>query len=260
MLSCKKNLHKVQRSQNIWLDKCEIPYVVLIGDPNLDTEYSYDSGTRILTVQCSDDYEHLSWKVYLGFKTVYTLFRPTGILKVDDDVLVRVKKLQDFARLESKPSYIGTVATIIGYMSNYHKNKVYDDGLSDQYVYVPNVKYCYGAMYYVDARSVRCLIKNMNPNDHMYEDVLVGKTLNGCHIYPVQFPWVTNHLTLFLMNPEYIAFHDEHSSYSFSFLLVSFNLERSLGEWMLIMLLFYISIMMILTLLFFNYSRIIYMK
>jgi len=258
MLSCKKNWKKVERSKRVWLDKCGIPYVVLMGDPNIQNSYEYDSGTRVLTVQCPDDYESLSWKVYLGYKTLYMLFRPTGILKVDDDVLVRINRIQEFSRVPSKPSYIGSVATFVGYMSNYHKSKVYDDELSNKLVYVPNVKYCNGAMYYIDAEAIRCLMKNMNPDDHIYEDVLVGKTLNACNIYPVQFPWITNHLTVFLMNTEYIAYHDVNSSYNFSYLIASFNMNRSITEWFFMGLLFYIAILLILTLLFFHRNRIIY--
>jgi len=261
MVSCSKNIHKANRSRKIWLDACGIPYVVLIGDPYLQEEYAYDSNTKTLTLRCMDDYEHLSTKVYMGVRALHIMFRPTGILKVDDDVLVRVPRLQEFSRMSGKPSYVGTVSTFTGYMSTYHKGKCTDTSLNAQSFYVPqNVKYCFGAMYYIDAKAIRCLIKNMDPKKHIYEDVLIGMVLNACKIYPVQFPWLTEHLVTFLMMKEYIAFHDVRSTNNFTYIVSTFDLNKSIGEWMLLFLLFYICILLITTLILWNAPRIIMFK
>ncbi len=261
LVSCHKYLHKVIRSRRIWLDSCGIPFVILVGNPLLEEEYVYNSGNKILTLRCKDDYEHLPSKVFLGVKALHALFRPSGILKIDDDVLVRVKKLQTFAELPNKPSYVGTVSSMTGYMSAYHKGKCMNETVDKQRFYVPqNVKYCLGAMYYIDSVAIQCLINNMNPTAHIYEDVLVGTVLNSCNIYPVQSPWLTDHLVTFLMIKDYIAYHDVKSKNNFTYIVSMFNLNSSLAEIMLLILLFYICIMLILTLLFWNSSRMILFK
>ena len=48
ILSCFKNLEHISYIKSCWLEKCPLPYVIILGDENLDTEYTYDQINKIL--------------------------------------------------------------------------------------------------------------------------------------------------------------------------------------------------------------------
>lgn len=204
LMTCSKNMHKVEVARKTWLHQCNIPYVILIGNPTLGLPYRYDPATHIMEVQCHDDYESLSQKVYLGIVAVNSEFNPAGILKVDDDVLVRVDRLNAFINSEAKASYEGDIAKNTNYWSEYHIGKC----KMNTPIFVPNIKYCRGPIYYLGREAIEIVCERMDPNDHLYEDVLMGMLLNNHSIYPRQQPFMTDYLDEFLQDKNIIALHD----------------------------------------------------
>lgn len=222
LMTCKKNLHtKVEIAKQTWLDKCGVPYVLLVGEPDLSIPYRFDPQTRLLEVQCPDDYESLSKKVYLGIIAVNAEFAPSGILKIDDDVLVRVNKLQAFVASPNKQQYEGDIAQRVDHWSDYHVKKCKDSSP----VYVPNVKYCRGPIYYIGSESINAVCNVMDPDDHLYEDVLMGSVLNKSNIYPRQQPFMTDYLNEFKDNNNIIALHDIDGVHDFLKLERDYNIN-----------------------------------
>lgn len=209
LMTCRKNMHKVEKAKKVWLNKCKTPYVILVGNPKLSLPYSYDKSSHILEVHCADDYESLSKKVYLGIVAVDAEFSPSGILKVDDDILVRNRLLEKFLDMKDKKDYEGDIAKNVDHWSDYHIGKCsYTDS-----VYVPNIKYCRGPIYYVGRRSIDIICDRMDPSDHLYEDVLMGMVLNHNSVLPRQQPFMTDFLHEYLKNEDIIAFHDIKGEY-----------------------------------------------
>ena len=95
ILSCIKNVEHIPYIKSSWLDNCPIPYVIVLGKPDINTEYTYNPINRIFTIKCEDNYDCLVHKVKVAVTCIMKEFNPDYIIKCDDDVYIDVDKLQD---------------------------------------------------------------------------------------------------------------------------------------------------------------------
>ena len=163
-----------------------IDYVVLRGDMKLHDDYVYNSESHECILRCPDTYLGLPHKIKAGLQFVYKQFNPSFVVKIDDDVVVNVPKLIEYAET-TKDHYAGNVT--------YNYNP--DERLS--------TIYCGGPLYYLSSNAVACL-QEMDSTVFSSEDACVGKHLiekrgipvHNIHLYTYQFDKKDN----------YIAYHD----------------------------------------------------
>ena len=163
-----------------------IDYVIVRGDMNLRSDYSYNSESHECVLRIPDTYLGLPHKIKAGLMFVYKQFNPSFVVKIDDDVLVNVPKLLEYTQ-STHDHYAGHVT--------YNYNP--DQGLS--------TVYCGGPVYYLSSRALECL-QDMDSTVFSAEDGCVGKHLiqkcglpvHNIHLYTSQFDKKDN----------YIAYHD----------------------------------------------------
>jgi hypothetical protein len=210
LLSCKKNHHKVVNSKNLWLNSCKLPFVVVTSDETIDKEYIINN--QNLVVQCPDNYDQLSTKVYLSLKAIDKIFQPSGILKIDDDMLIDNQKLQEFVNsLTEDIHYAGSFAKDLDFWTNFHYGKCESDHLNKTLQYVPANDYCRGPAYYLSKKSIKIIVQSMDPKLHLYEDVAVGLTLYKNGIKATHVKFVSDFLEYFI-NDGYIGLHDNNNN------------------------------------------------
>lgn len=161
-------------------------YVILRGDMNLQSDYSYNSESHECILRCPDTYLGLPYKIKAGLQFVYKQFKPSFVVKIDDDVLVNVPKLIQYIE-STQDEYAGIVTY------NYCPGK--------------NLKsvYCGGPVYYLSSRALTCL-QDMDADFSPSEDTNVGAHLiekcnlpvHNIHLYTNQFD----------KKDSYIAYHD----------------------------------------------------
>ena len=108
LLSCVQNSWKWPHIQENWLHPSKIPYVILVGNPNLPrSSYTYDASSHILQLGCADNYDEIVHKIAYGISAVVELFDPLYIFKIDDDVVINVQLLHTF--MQSNPTLFDDV-------------------------------------------------------------------------------------------------------------------------------------------------------
>jgi hypothetical protein len=178
--------------QQTWLK--EVPHVILLADPTLDTPWKYTPKTKTCIVRCKDDYDSLPYKVFIGFQFMEETFNPEYICKVDDDVQVHIEFMSTFIAKASLYDYCGNI------------NSFSTSSLE--------ISYCTGPLYYLSKRALGILCKSMDPSFiSAYEDVCVGKTLQERGIYPTSQMVYTDSNDEFLEKKNYVAFHDSSRIY-----------------------------------------------
>lgn len=161
-----------------WIQTIPFEFVILHGDPDLDTEVSYDPATHIATLRCPDDYKGLPHKIRAGFRFVHSKFNPDFVFKIDDDVILNTANLILAIPKLRFVDYAGTVTS------------THD-----------RVNYCGGPLYYVSRSSLEKL-QDMDSNVSVAEDVCVGMCLRNIIKQSVELytdEW----------KEEAIAFHDK---------------------------------------------------
>jgi len=188
-MCCYKNLANIPYIGTCWLDKCPLPYVIIVGDEKLETEYTYNPSTKLFIVRCKDDYDSLVHKVKAGITCIMKEFNPDYIIKCDDDVFfLDANKIQEYANLmiENKITYHGKVSQLL-------KGEVITFGTDGKYKYkeniIPylvseNIDYAEGPIYFLSKEACQIIIDNMVPEYCRFEDVCVGYTLLCKNILP----------------------------------------------------------------------------
>lgn len=103
--TCRKYRWKNDEQKKLWLGDCEVPYVVLIGDPEQDVLCRYEP--PYLIVKCDDTYEGLYRKIIIAENYLLLNFDFTHIFKLDDDVVVDVDKLDQLEQFVGEDDYCG---------------------------------------------------------------------------------------------------------------------------------------------------------
>lgn len=97
ILSSKNSEARVRGCRLSWaaeLEKRGVPYVFLIGEPALQTEYRRDRD--ILYIRCADDYDSVVFKTHFFFKWAVEAGRYSHFFKCDDDTYINVGALLKF--------------------------------------------------------------------------------------------------------------------------------------------------------------------
>ena len=184
LISSNNTYHRIPTIRTKWLDRISIPYVIITGNPLLDTEYQYNAETHECILKCDDSYEGLPDKMSKAFKFIKEKFDPAFLFKVDDDVIIDVDKLNAFLHLNITAEYVGT--TVSGY----------------------EYKYCGGPMYRLGPNALECLSKHFHFTHTKAEDYSVGCTLKiYANIDPIHIQLYTDNYQHFIRNIS-IAFHD----------------------------------------------------
>jgi hypothetical protein len=163
-----------------------IDYVVLRGDMKLHDDYVYNSESHECILRCPDTYLGLPHKIKAGLQFIYKQFKPSFVVKIDDDVLVNIPKLIQYIE-STRDDYAGVVTY------NYCPGK--------------NLKsvYCGGPVYYLSSRALTCL-QDMDATFSSSEDTNIGAHL----IEKCNLPVHNIHLYTddFHQKDSYIAYHD----------------------------------------------------
>jgi len=185
ILCCFKNVENILFLKSCWLNKCPIPYVFILGDEKLDTEYKYNSTNNILTVKCGDDYDSLVYKVKAGIVSIMKEFNPDYIIKCDDDMFVNNDTLQEYVNLmmSFKVHYHGRETKYTKGRVDYFGIKNYNKKINKlPFLFTTNISYATGGLYFISKEACQVLIETMDPEISKFEDVAVGLTLQSKNI------------------------------------------------------------------------------
>ena len=185
ILNCKKYAHKRQVQIDTWLKHVEIPYYHIIGDVDLEEDYSLDQASNIIYVKCKDTYEALPQKTYLAVNACLALFPDLQyVLKTDDDMKCNIDNFKMALQVIPGFDYGGQVIHCEEHMSDYHFPNVPQE--LRKLVHMPDTYYCPGRFYFLSKKA--CLILQTNKEwiySRMFEDYAVGHTLVSHGIQPL---------------------------------------------------------------------------
>ena len=155
LISCEKNKERIKIIKSLWLDYCKIPYKIIVGNPDLSTDY--EEKDDYLIIKTCDSYVNLPSKVSLAIKYLNILYDFDSIIKIDDDVIVNLDKFYSYLQTE-KYNYEGYFIEELG--TN-----------------------CGGPIYFLSKKSIDILSEDFEiPN--MFEDQCVSYNLKKKNIYP----------------------------------------------------------------------------
>lgn len=189
ILTCKENLNKAQKQFDQYLqniDKYPIICIRFYGDPNLETEWSYNQKEKTLIIKCDDDYLNLPNKVFKFLKIVRALFPSIiGIFKTDEDIEIHnVDKLYQIMEKNKDIPYYGRFVMMQAVKSDYLQGKTFVTTLypelKDYPVYLEEGTYCAGGGYYLNKNAIDVILQKETlfkpfPKDN-YMDYLIDKS------------------------------------------------------------------------------------
>lgn len=183
IMSCKKYEKKVKFQKKTWLPNIPsfLRFYHVIGEPELETNYTFDEENRVLWVKVADDYNSLPNKVISSYQAVYETFNFKYLFKTDDDqILVKPQFFVTLQKLITKmvpPPHYG------GYIVD-----VKQPHISKYYMYHPELpknlliqatKYCSGRFYFLSKLAVTNLISKREIIIREYlEDYAIGYYLD----------------------------------------------------------------------------------
>lgn len=185
-------LKKFDELKNLLQNNPNYDFIFIKGDPNQDKEYVYDEQTKILTAKINDFYDGLPLKVYSGIKyIIYTFDNVEGILKTDDDIVIKNKIIFD----NLLPNKIYDYVSLYKIDKCNNKQKLVTKFYTRNISFEPtkelinkkfNIKpYCYGGGYYISFKSCKIILNNYDIiKTYISEDVAIGFVLNKNKIYP----------------------------------------------------------------------------
>ena len=169
-----------------WLNDIppSLDYVIVKGNPELDSDYIHDTETHTCILKVNDSYDNLARKMKRAYEFIINTFNPTFLIKIDDDVIVNVYKLLKVIKTLQVYDYCGLFA-----YDNRHL-------------------YCGGPMYYMSNRALH-YTKYIDEKDielfGYKEDVCVGKTLLKYCVNSHCVHFYTNDISKY---PYFVAYHD----------------------------------------------------
>jgi hypothetical protein len=183
IMNCKRYLKKALFQKQTWLKQIPsyLKYYHVIGDEDLETDYSFDNENMILWVKVADDYNSLPKKVIGAYKAISDVFEIKYLFKTDDDQIlvnpnffdVIVKIIQTRLPL---PHYGGYVVNITQpYLSEYQK--IHPE--LPQHLPLYKTKYCSGRFYFLSTQALKELVSKKKMIEQEYlEDYAIGFYLN----------------------------------------------------------------------------------
>ena len=182
ILICKKYRYKALKQKETWLQNFTLmPYFHVIGEPELDTDYSFDHENNILYVNVLDDYNSLPKKVIAAYTAIYKEYTFKYIFKTDDDQHLsdtKFLKTIQLLLLNKTPriNYGGHIIHVAQpYLSQYYK--IHPELPKD--LPVLQTSYCSGRFYFLSDMAVQQLIlKSSSVCKEFLEDYAIGYNLD----------------------------------------------------------------------------------
>jgi len=159
----------------------------IIGDPTLSAAV-YDPATKLLTLPCSDVYEHLPAKLHAAYSWIAEN-RPgiPGIFKTDEDILFSLKDLTAAVEQHKGVPYWGVTASICkaAPVAQWRVSDRFSD-VSQKPTHQSAV-YCFGAGYWISAMALPIVVgASRDYKASALEDVCTGFVLNRAGIFPIK--------------------------------------------------------------------------
>ena len=186
IMNCYRYSDKADQQRNTWLKSIpeQIKYYHVLGNPNLENEFSFDEKERKLIVKTPDDYNSLPKKVIAAYHAVFKTFEFKYIFKTDDDQELIQPKFLDIlmgllsnAKGTKRPHYGGHIVDVPqSYLSKYYK--IHPE--LPEYLPVYATKYCSGRFYFLSLEAIQNLMKQREKIEHEYlEDYAIGFHLHS---------------------------------------------------------------------------------
>jgi hypothetical protein len=182
ILNCKIYEDKSLMQKKSWLSKLpdDIIYFHVIGDIELEEQFTFDHYNHILKVKTKDDYISLPHKVIDAYNAIKKTYIFKYIFKTDDDQKLILPKF--FETIKKKLILSREKYHYGGYKMNIH------DHISDYYLQHPelpkNIKlnetvYCTGRFYFLSPEAVDDLLsKSEHIKKEYFEDYAIGYHLD----------------------------------------------------------------------------------
>ena len=183
IMNCKKYANKATFQKNTWLKNIPsyLQYYHVIGDIEMEKEFTFDNETNTLWVKVKDDYNSLPKKVIAAYRALISTFQFKYMFKTDDDQLLTDPTFFDRLRstLEGTipaPQYGGFILDIKqAHRSKYHL--IHPELPKDLPIY-PTI-YCSGRFYFLSYAAIHDLIlKWRGIGGEFFEDYAIGRYLN----------------------------------------------------------------------------------
>jgi len=191
ILTCEKNKSSYEEKYNLF-NKHNCDFIFISGNPDQEYEYIYDESKKILFIKCSDNYDNLPLKVFMGIKYIVQLGKYDGIFKLDDTSIVRrFAQLIDTVNKNLDKDYFGTIdqdnRNIPIYTLSKHRLGRFE--FKDKYdgKKFNNSFFCHGCGYYISLKSCNIILNNFNIiKENVLEDTCIGLILNTNNIFPIR--------------------------------------------------------------------------
>ena len=182
IFNCYKYREKAIKQKETWLKNIDMLYFHVLGDPDLSTDFYFDTSNNILHVKCDDDYNSLPKKVIRAYMAISDTYHFKYIFKTDDDQhLEPVKFLSTITKIldnkSPKVHYGGKIVDVnIPYLSEYYK--IHPELPKD--IIVQKTKYCSGRFYFLSWEAVFNLSnKKVSIENEYLEDYAIGFHLSS---------------------------------------------------------------------------------
>ena len=182
IMNCKKYYKKAEYQKKTWLLNLPsyIKFYHVIGEEDLDCDYTFDHRENVLFVKTADDYNSLPKKVVAAYNALYNTFNFKYIYKTDDDqILVKPKFFDTLKGLIDQRSNIHYGGYIINvtknHLSQYHK--IHPELPAN--LPILQTKYCSGRFYFLSKEATECVIRKQEKiGKEYFEDYAVGYHLD----------------------------------------------------------------------------------
>ena len=181
IFNCEKYRYKALKQKSTWLKSLpeNIIYFHIIGNMQLETEYSFDFPNKILYVKTPDDYISLPYKVIQAYLAINNEYDYNYIFKTDDD-----QELNDpfffnnlITNIETtKPNYGGKdIHIYYEHISTYYTTH---PELPTNIILKPTM-YCNGRFYILSKIAVMNLLEKKEIiKTEYFEDYAIGYYLD----------------------------------------------------------------------------------
>jgi hypothetical protein len=217
-----QNVSKIENARAAWMNKLNVPFVIVIGDHNISTSYVYNPTNKVLIVKCPDSYEYHTVKLVQAYQFILDndLFKDTpGTIKLEDDVLVDVEKLDEYLSQEKKDYEGWRYVMDKPILNGKHRDKVRDVNLRNLMMVLEPQAYCLGSVFWLSRTAMEHVVAYFKKQPycfyswHLFEDYAIGKILKAANIEATDGKLFTENLTYFMNEAKHFAFHDKFNRY-----------------------------------------------
>ena len=182
ILSSESSKDKALQQKNTWLKNLpeSIIYFHVLGNPNLQNDFTFDDKEHTLYVKTKDDTISRPHKIIMAFEAIYRTYNFKYILKMDDAQMpladnffqVMVDNLSSMVA----PHYGGNIKTITAH-TEYTNNPELPASILLQ-----ATTYCTGRFYLLSSQAVASLLPNKTKIAREYlEDYAIGLYLDASY-------------------------------------------------------------------------------